>query len=103
MKAARHHGGKEMHRKDGGPMVDKGREEDEEKQMEEGHSKGGRVKRKRGGGMEHSEGMMAAKRHDRPGRKRGGGVGSDKRPLTSAANASNADGHSTDADEVNVE
>ena len=52
--------------------------------------------RKRGGKVEHmkGEGEKAKERHDRPkrarggsipGRKRGGGVGSDKTPLSSAA------------------
>lgn len=46
--------------------------------------------RKRGGRMKkkehemHPEGKMARHRHDRPGRKSGGRVGSDKSPLSSA-------------------
>lgn len=98
MKASRHMGGK-VTRKAGGALVDEGRESKEEEKMEEGHKRGGRAKRASGGAMQ-AEGGMAAKRHDRPGRKRGGGVGSDKRPLTSAAAAKDADGHSGGADEV---
>lgn len=48
-----------------------------------GYKKGGKV----GGGMLPVQGVAAAhKRLDRPGRKRGGGVGADSSPLTSAAN-----------------
>lgn len=78
----------------GAPMIDKGREEEEEKAEEEGRKHGGRAKRARGGGM--TEGNMAHKRHDRPGRKRGGGVGSNLRPLSSANTTKGADGHSAD-------
>lgn len=44
--------------------------------------------------------MGGNKRHrlDRPGRKRGGGVGSDSRPLSSAANASAPAGRSLESD-----
>lgn len=44
--------------------------------------------------------MGGNKRHrlDRPGRKRGGGVGADARPLSSAANASAAAGRSLEPD-----
>ncbi len=92
MKAARHMGGKGMARKAGGGVkeeIDEGREKDTEDKEMEGRKAGGRVKRKDGGA---AEGMMAKKRYDRPGRKAGGGVGSDKRPLTSAANSKPADG-----------
>ena len=54
--------------------------------------KGGRVheehekhkRRKRGGKAECAEGEMAKMRMDRPKRARGGGVGSNERPLSSA-------------------
>lgn len=57
---------------------------------------GGKVKK-------HSaaEGMKAKKRLDRPGRKRGGSVGADMHPLSSAAKIKNAEGH--DATEGNAE
>lgn len=101
MKSGRHMGGKPMMaRKDGGAMIDKGREEDEEKQEMEGHKKGGRVKRKDGGALHFAEGGMAAARHDRPGRKRGGAVGADKRPLTSANSTKNAEGMGEGVDET---
>ena len=40
------------------------------------------------------EGKMAKMRLDRPGRKSGGRVGSDKSPLTSASRVSGPVGHS---------
>ena len=40
--------------------------------------------RKRGGKVHKMHGAMSRHRLDRPGRKRGGGVGSDKSPLSSA-------------------
>jgi len=48
---------------------------------------GGRAKRKHGGMTKHIghvDGHMAKKRADRPARKRGGKVGSDMNPLSSA-------------------
>ncbi len=52
------------------------------------------------GGKAGMKVMGANKRHrlDRPGRKRGGGVGSDARPLSSAANASAPAGRSLEPD-----
>lgn len=64
-----------------------------------GHKRGGHVKkaaggavaRKRGGKVHHGsmpmhvEGKHPAHRMDRPGRKRGGGVGADTSPMTAAA------------------
>ncbi len=91
------------HKANGGKteMIDKGREEDEEKEMEAGHAKGGKVKRARGGKTEMMGEGMKPKNHrlDRPGRKRGGSVGADKHPLSSAANTKDAEGHSTDDEE----
>lgn len=49
--------------------------------------RGGRTKRKHGGAMKHVghvDGHHAKKRADRPARKRGGKVGSDMNPLSSA-------------------
>lgn len=75
-----------------------------EKEADE-RKRGGRVKkdcapeRKHGGRVkeEHRvEGKMSKMRLDRPGRKSGGRVGSDKSPLTSAARVSPVMGHSTD-------
>lgn len=60
--------------------------------------------RKRGGRVHHAEGEEHKGKHDRrarggsvgaaaaPGRKRGGGIGSDKRPLSSAATISHIKG-----------
>lgn len=47
----------------------------------EKHAKGGKVKKKK---HMMPEGMMAKERMDRPRRARGGGVGSDKHPFSSA-------------------
>ncbi len=44
--------------------------------------------RKRGGKVAEVDGEMAKPRHGRPGRKRGGRVGADKAPLSSAATIS---------------
>ncbi len=52
--------------------------------------KGGRVKRKTGGVVKMTGGVVRP-RLDRPGRKRGGRVGSDTSPLTSAHNTSSAE------------
>lgn len=52
---------------------------------------GGRIARARGGMCAPMQGMTSMKRLDRPGRKRGGAVGADSSPLTSAANLSGGD------------
>lgn len=50
--------------------------------------------KKKGGKVSHKvHGKMSKMRLDRPGRKRGGRVGSDKNPLSSAANVSSPVGH----------
>lgn len=60
----------------------------------EGKAHGGKVKRARGGKAEHHvEGHAGKHRLDRPGRKRGGGVGADMKPLSTAAHVTNAEGH----------
>lgn len=48
------------------------------------------MERKRGGSVKHTmaEGAKAKHRLDRPGRKRGGRIGADKAPLSSAARVS---------------
>lgn len=66
----------------------------EEREVEEGEKRGGRVKKKKDG--HHADGGRAMRRLDRPGRKRGGGVGSDMRPLSSAAHVKDAEGHKTE-------
>ncbi|HQT62539.1 MULTISPECIES: hypothetical protein [unclassified Acidiphilium] len=55
-----------------------------------------RRKRKSGGRVEHMEGSAAKKRLDRPGRKRGGGVGSDSSPLTTASRTTDRKGGPAD-------
>lgn len=95
MKKLEHH-----RRADGGKVQKYTPDDNVEKEAEE-RKKGGRVKheRKRGGRTmeEHRiEGKKAKMRLDRPGRKSGGRVGSDKSPLTSAHNVSKVEGHSTD-------
>lgn len=59
------------------------------------HKKGGKA-------MKHvdGEGMKGHRRLDRPGRKRGGGVGSDMRPLTTAAMVRQAGAHKAENDEL---
>lgn len=59
----------------------------------------------RGGHMKHVEGEGEKGRHrldrgGRPGRKRGGGVGADMTPLTTAAKTRQAGAHSADNDEL---
>jgi hypothetical protein len=51
----------------------------------EQRKRGGAVARKHGGEVHEVEGHAGKKRHDRPGRKRGGGVGANKMPLSTAA------------------
>ena len=52
------------------------------KEAREKHNKGGKA-------MGHADGAKAKMRMDRrPGRKRGGGVGSNMKPLSTAANVS---------------
>ena len=84
-------------RKDGGkvepdqkePFAYNAKGSEVEKEAEE-KSRGGRAKRAKGG---HVEGMHKRMRLDKPGRKRGGGVGSDMRPLTTAAKVKPAQDH----------
>lgn len=90
---ARH---KMHHKKEGGridmkvsgnPDVFKEAEDKEEGGSGDEKKKGGRVKRKKGGAVK-TIGLMTGgavkPRLDRPGRKRGGRVGADKMPLSSA-------------------
>jgi hypothetical protein len=55
-----------------------------------------------GAEMKHvdGEGHKSRMRHDRPGRKRGGGIGADMTPLTTAAKTTQAHAHSADNDEL---
>lgn len=92
------------HKHESGGVVDKdespsevyaGKGSNVEKEAEE-RADGGKVGHKR---MKHKEGgkiegEAGKRRLDRPGRKRGGGVGSDKSPLSSAAKITPAEGHS---------
>jgi hypothetical protein len=58
---------------------------------------GGKVKRAHGGRTEmKGEHEHGRRRLDRPGRKRGGGVGADMHPLSTASRTKNAEGHDTD-------
>ncbi len=60
-------------------------------------------KRARGGALKNleMEGMKSKHRRlDRPGRKRGGGVGADMTPLTTAAHATQAGDHKAENDEL---
>ena len=59
----------------------------------EEHAKGGKVEHHKKKKKHHEmrpEGMMAKERMDRPRRARGGGVGSDKNPMSSAHRAGKA-------------
>src|SRR5215469_90209 len=78
-----HHHGKH-HRAEGGgmPMKVSGNP-DVFKEAEEKHKHGGKVGKKKHHGM-HPEGHGSKHRHDRPRRRAGGRVGSDKSPLSSA-------------------
>ncbi len=93
-------------RKEGGKVLEYTKEsnvmdEAEDKKRKAGgrvtRAAGGRVKLKAGGA---SEGMKSAMRLDRPGRKRGGGVGADMTPLTTAAKTTEAGAHKADNDEL---
>lgn len=60
--------------------------------------------RKRGGKTMKAHGGKAKHSIHRPGRKRGGAVGSEKRPLTGAAHGTDASGHKTgDAGDAEVD
>lgn len=92
---AKHH---KKHREDGGKVEPSVHEEayagggsNVEKEAEE-KKHGGKVRhhRKHGG---HVDGDHGHRRMDRPGRKRGGSVGADMHPLSSAAKVKDADGH----------
>lgn len=60
------------------------------------------MERKRGGAVKKDEGKVEGKmskmRLDRPGRKKGGRVGADSAPLSSAAKVTPASGHMADGD-----
>lgn len=92
-------------RAEGGKVQEYTPDDNVEKEAKE-RKKGGRVEkkdcmpeRKHGGRVkdEHRvEGKMSSMRLDRPGRKSGGRVGSDKSPLSSAHTVSSVQGHHTD-------
>lgn len=91
-----------MHRAEGGKVQKYTPDDNVEKEAEE-RKHGGRVKkekeRKHGGRVKEEariEGKKAKMRLDRPGRKSGGRVGSDKSPLSSAHNVSKVMDHATD-------
>lgn len=89
------------HKHEAGGVIDKdpapsevyaGKGSNVEKEADEKASGGKVHKRMKSGG--HVEGHAGKRRLDRPGRKSGGGVGSDKTPLSSAARITPAEGHS---------
>ncbi len=60
-------------------------------------------KRARGGALKHAEMEGEKTKHrrlDRPGRKRGGGVGADMTPLSTAARTRQATDHKADNDDL---
>lgn len=85
VQALKHGGGVEPHL----PPV-KEQSEGKVKAESRERKKGGRVERAAGGAV---VGAKAATRMDRPGRKMGGRVGSDRAPLSSAAHATAAPHH----------
>jgi len=80
-----------------GKPMDRAEDKETEKEADErtygGHKRGGHVKKRaHGGKVHHGKTPMhvdgkapAHHRMDRPGRKRGGGVGADTSPMTTAA------------------
>ena len=98
-RAKRADGGGVAARARGGRMADKEHHETEAEEKAEEERK----KRARGGALRHVEMEGTKTKHrrlDRPGRKRGGGVGADMNPLSSAARTRSATAHSADADEL---
>lgn len=81
MAAARHKHMKKMHKAEGG-AVRAGGNPDVMDEAEE-KKKGGKVEKKLG----KMHGKMPHKRLDRPGRKRGGRVGANESPLSTAHNS----------------
>ncbi len=87
-----------MKRADGGsakPNFYAGADSNVAKEAEE-KKHGGKVHKKKGG---HVHGHMAKKRLDKPGRKRGGAVGADMKPLSTAYREKDAVGHPTEDDD----
>ena len=92
MSRARHKaGGKVNEHLDPGKDVYAGKDSPTEHEAEEKKG-GGRLKRKHGGRV---EGKGLKHHGHRQGRKRGGGVGADMKPLSSAAHGKDATGHKT--------
>ena len=90
-KEHRKSGGEVKHRARGGKAdYYAGGESNVAKEAEE-KKNGGKVAKRKGGGM--VEGHKAKHRLDRPGRKRGGAIGADMKPLSSAARETQAEGH----------
>lgn len=87
MSRARHKAGGEVGGQRGLPYNAQGSEVEKEAEEKKG---GGRVGRKAGG---RAMGESAKRRFDRPGRKRGGAVGADMHPLSSASKVRPAQGH----------
>jgi hypothetical protein len=88
-------GGKMEHDKESDPLPYNAKGSETEKEAEEGRAKGGRMKKKAGGMV---EGHEKKARLDRPGRKRGGKIGADSAPLTTAGKIRDASEHKTDDD-----
>lgn len=95
-KEHRKHGGHVKRRAKGGEVTYEGAGSNVEKEAEE-RKHGGRVKKKKHGG--EVEGKHPKHRLDRPGRKRGGAVGADLKPLSTANREKQAMGHKTEDDE----
>ena len=108
MSKARHEAGRykefgpEKHDDEEKPKLYNAQGSEESKEAEKGEEgeEGAKKRkgRKHGGKLEHEvEGHHGRKRYDRPGRKRGGAVGANTHPLSTAAHVKNAeDHHATD-------
>ncbi len=85
-------GGRTLMKASGNPDVFKEAEGKEPYDKGDEKKHGGRAKHKRkDGGIVRMTGGVVRPRLDRPGRKRGGRVGSDTSPLTSAHHTSSAE------------
>ena len=88
----------------GGRMADEEHGESAaEEGAEEGAEGGGRKKRARGGALKNLEMDGHKTKHrrlDRPGRKRGGGVGATLTPLSTAAKTTQGGDHKADGDDM---
>ena len=94
MSKHRHHrksGGRTDMWVSGNPDVKKEAEGKEPYAKGDERKHGGKVKRAKGGHVMHMDGHKSKHRMDRPGRKRGGAVGADRSPLSTAHRSTSAE------------